>query len=336
MRLIATEEAFATTEYIDAFLAVASTSESAGVRYAARMIAHQQTAQKLCDIELRMAEMDAGGVDVHLMSLVSPGVQIFDADRATHLATKINDDMAALIRRHPDRLAGLGAIAPQDPIRAAAEIDRAINVLGLNGVIINSHTSGEFLDDTKFEPILAAAQKHRAPIYIHPTFPPDAMIKPFERYEIHGALWGFAAECGLHAVRMVLGGVFDRFPNLQVVLGHMGEGVPYFLFRLDNIYQMLMSHTPRPPGMLALKRKPSDYIKSNIHITTSGMFWPDLLDFAIKAVGPEQILFAVDYPFESSRAASDFIVKSPISATDKTRIASGNAERLFRIGDRRR
>src|SRR5262249_47586328 len=115
---------------------------------------------------------------------------------------------------------------------------------------------------------------------------------------------------------------------------HMGEGLPYFLFRLDNIYRMLMSQAPHPPGMLALKRKPSDYLKSNIHITTSGMFWPDLLDFAIKAVGPEQILFAVDYPFESSRAASDFIAHSPISATDKTRIASGNSERLFRIPTR--
>ena len=331
MRLIATEEAFATPEYIDAFLAVASTSQSAGVRYAAHMIAHQQTAQRLCDVELRLADMAAGGIATHLMSLVSPGVQIFEPDRASALAMKINDEMASLIRRHPNKLAGLAAIAPQAPAEAAAEIDRAINVLGLSGVIINSHTNGEFLDDAKFEPILAAAQQHHAPIYIHPTFPPDGMIKPFDRYEIHGALWGFAAECGLHAVRMVLGGVFDRFPDLQVVLGHMGEGLPYFLFRLDNIYQMLMSQTAPPPGMLALKRKPSEYIKTNMHITTSGMFWPDLLDFAIKAVGPEHILFAVDYPFESSRAASDFIVKAPISAEDKTRITSGNAERLFRI-----
>jgi 5-carboxyvanillate decarboxylase len=331
-RLIATEEAFATPEYIEAFSKLAPTISSAGVRYAAQFVTDQEMGRMFSDPALRLADMDANGIDMHLLSLVSPGVQIFDADLGTSLAAKTNDRLAELVRQHPDRFAGLAAVAPQDPVQAAREVERAMKSLGLNGIIINSHTHGEFLDDPKFSPLLEAAQSYRAPIYLHPSFPPDSMIKPFEDYGLHGAIWGFAAEAGLHAVRMVVGGVFDRFPDLQIVLGHMGEGLPYFLFRLDNVYGFLRRQ--HVPGMPRLKRNPSDYVRSNIHITTSGMFWDDLLGFGAKTLGAERILFAIDYPFESYRIARDFIANASISSVDRAKIMSQNAERLFNIPSR--
>lgn len=328
-RLIATEEAFATPEYLEAFSNIAPSIPSAGVRYAAQFVTDQEMGKRFSDPNVRLADMGASGVDMHLLSLVSPGVQIFDADLGTSLAAKTNDRLAELVRLHPDRFAGLAAVAPQNPTGAAREVERAIRTLGLNGIIINSHTHGEFLDDPKFTPLLEAAQYHKAPIYLHPSFPPDSMIKPFEDYGLHGAIWGFAAEAGLHAVRMVLGGVFDRFPDLQVVLGHMGEGLPYFLFRLDNVYGFLGRQ--HAPGRARLDRKPSEYIRSNMHITTSGMFWEDLLEFGLKTLGAERILFAIDYPFESSKIARDFITNASIPPEEKMMIMSQNAERLFSI-----
>lgn len=268
--LIATEEAFATPEFLKAFLDFAASSTNRGVRYAAELLARPALQSKLTDMEVRLAEMDANGVDWHLASLVSPGVQVFDADQGSALASQVNDALAAHIRRHPGRLCGLAAIAPQDPERAAGEIGRAMTELGLNGIIINSHTHGEFLDDPKYAPIFAAAVRYKAPIYLHPTFPPDEMIKPFEHYNMTGAIWGFGAETSLHAVRMILGGVFDRHPDLQVVLGHMGEALPYWFFRLDLMYRKLLARADQAPGMVRLARAPSEYVRSNFHFTTSG------------------------------------------------------------------
>jgi 2,3-dihydroxybenzoate decarboxylase len=162
------------------------------------------------------------------------------------------------------------------------------------------------------------------------------MSKPLEKYGMYTALWGFAAECGLHAARLVLSGVFDRFPELQIVLGHAGEALPFFLFRMDSSYakSMAMSRglsSGMPPGMVKLKRKPSDYIKQNMHITTSGMFWNELLEFCIKAAGADRILFAVDYPFEDSNIGAHFLNDAPIPASQKEMIAHLNTEKLFKV-----
>jgi 5-carboxyvanillate decarboxylase len=331
MHMIATEEAFATPEYLEALGNLGATSTSDLIRYAAYFLTKEPAATGLCDVETRLASMDANGVDMHLMSLTSPGVQLFDADLGTSLAKQTNDRLAELIRQYPKRFAGLAAIAPQDPAKAADEVTRAMTELGMNGIIINSHTNGEYLDERKFDPILEAAQRNKAPIYIHPTFPSDDMFKPYSVYGVSGAIWGFAAETGLHAVRMLFGGVFDRFPDLQIVLGHMGESLPYWLFRFDNIYEMMMSQGQVPAGMIKLERKPSEYVKSNMHITTSGMFSDDVLKFVIDAVGVDRIMFAIDYPFESSKAGADWIRAAPITAEQKEMILSGNAQRLFKI-----
>ena len=330
-RVIATEEAWATREYIAAFLAAAPSHPSSGIASAAMILSREAIPRLLCDIDVRLATMDANGVDMQLISLTSPGVQIFDARVGTDLAIKVNDRMAEMVREYPRRFAGLASVAPQDPAAAAREVGRAMSELGLNGIIINSHTNGEFLDDPKFYPIFEAAQQHKAAIYLHPTFPPESMIGPFRDYCLDSALWGFAAETGLHAVRLIMSGVFDRFPDLQIVLGHMGESLPFQLFRLDNVLGFLSAGDPRPPQLRPLERKPSEYFRSNFHVTTSGMFWDRLLQFGIDTVGADRIIFSIDYPYESTKAGSEWFARVPISAEEKRMIASGNAERLFHI-----
>ena len=331
MLVIAIEVAFAIPEYLDAFVKEAATGRRPGIKVPALILSRPENVELLCDMNTRLKTMDENGVDMHVLSLTSPGVQIFDAEQATDMARLVNDRMAQIIRQHPTRFGGLATIAPHDPNSAAAEVERAIVVLGLNGVMINSHTDGEFLDDPKFYPILEVCERLKAPIYIHPTFPPEAMAKPFQVYNLDGALWGFAAETGLHAVRMVMGGVFDRFPELQIVLGHMGENLPFQLFRLDNVLNFLNSHAQKPPGMVELKKKPSEYIKSNIYITTSGMFWDTLLQFGLDTMGVDHLIFAIDYPYESSKVACEWIAKAPIAPGDKRAILSGNTEKMFRI-----
>lgn len=331
MRLIATEEAFAPVEYVRAYLDLAPSLDTPASRYLASYYGKPDFARQLTDLDWRLAEMDRLGVDMHLLSITGPGVQAFDADRGTELATVTNDTLVAAIARHPTRYAGLAAVAPQDPARAAREIERAVGKLGLGGVIINSHTHGEYLDDPKFWPIFEAAVAYDAPIYLHPTIPSDAMIEPFSQYGMMGALWGFGADASLHVVRMILGGVFDAFPKLKIVLGHLGEALPFWLARLDNRYSNIKRRGLSPLGPRPLERLPSEYFSTNFWITTSGMTTWAPLEFCLKTVGEDRIMFAIDYPFEQSAPTVDFIRAAPLSPECRQRIAHGNAEALFRI-----
>ena len=189
---------------------------------------------RLLDVEGgRLAEMDRFGVDVHLLSLGVPGVQMFRPDVAVGLARLANDRLSEVVRRHPTRFAGLAAFAPQDPEAAVKEMERAIRTLKLNGFLVNSHTNNVYLDDARFWPILEAAEALDAPLYIHPRAPSDGMAAPFRDYRMEGAIWGYGMETGTHAVRLMLSGVLDRFPRLRIVLGHMGEALPFWLWRLD-------------------------------------------------------------------------------------------------------
>lgn len=330
MRLIATEEAFAPVEYVDAYLQLAKTLDTPGSRYLAAYYGKPEVRRELTDLDHRLAEMDRLGVDMHLLGITGPGVQAFDADKGSALATIANDTLAAAIARHPTRYAGLAAVAPQNPARAAREIERATGALKLNGVIINSHTHGEYLDDPKFWPIFEAAVACDAPIYLHPTIPSDAMVGPFSRYGMMGALWGFGADASLHVVRMILGGVFDAFPTLQIVIGHLGEALPFWLGRLDNRYANIKRRGLSPLGK-PLERLPSEYFAANFHITTSGMMTDPPLDFCLRVVGEDRILFAIDYPFEQTGEAVDFIRAAPLSPEARRKITHANAEALFRI-----
>jgi 2,3-dihydroxybenzoate decarboxylase len=227
------------------------------------------------------------------------------------------------VKKYPDRFAGLVSVAPQDGRAAALEIERGISKLGLHGVLINSYTKGEFLDNPKFWPIFEAAQAHNAAIYIHPRKPAPAMYEPFSEYEMDGAMWGFHAELSTHAIRLLLSGVFDQFPKLKIVLGHMGEGLPFWLNRLDNISSRNELGT--------IKRKPSEYFLDNFVITTSAMFWDPVLELSLKVLGADRILFGVDYPFAPNDAGTRWLDAAPISDEDKRRIYSENARRVFHL-----
>ena len=332
MRLIATEEAFAPVAYIEEYLKLTKQIDSAPSRYLSIYYSRPESVRQLTDLDFRLAEMDEFAVDMHLLSITAPGVQAFEAGLGSDLAILANDMLVDAIARHPTRFAGLTAIAPQDPARAAREVYRGIRELGLSGVIINSHTRGEYLDDPKFWPIFEAAVDCDAPIYVHPTFPSDAMIGPYQDYGMMGALWGFGADASVHIVRMILGGVFDAFPTLKIVLGHLGEGLPFWLGRLDNRYQNIVRRGGLEPlGMKRLTRLPSEYFRTNFYITTSGMMSNAPLGFCLDMFGPERIMFAVDYPYEQTAEAVPFIRAAPLDDEAFRKITHENAETLFRI-----
>lgn len=332
---LATEEAFATPEMIEGWRGIAAgVSASADLAQWRTFLdggfpSRTSILGKLLDIgDGRIADMDAHGVDMQLLSLTSPGVQVFNADQAVAIARDANDRLAEAVARHPTRFAGLVAIAPQAPEEAAREIERGMTRLGLNGVIVNSHTRGEYLDEEKFWPILEAAEAHDAPIYIHPRAFEDADTGPYAPYELSGARWGFAAETGLHGMRLLMSGVLERFPRLKIVLGHAGEGIPYWLYRIDYTWE---AFTRSGVEQSALTMKPSDYFRRNFRITTSGMNDPQVLDFCIERLGPENVLWAIDYPFQRAADAVAFMDSAPVDDEVRRKVYATNAAELFGI-----
>ncbi|HWW65758.1 MAG TPA: amidohydrolase family protein [Sphingomonadaceae bacterium] len=274
----------------------------------------------------RESAMNMAGITTQVLLHGSPGVQIFDADEGSRLAALANDRMAEVARRDPRRYAPLTTIAPQAPEKAARELERGMRRLGLHGGLINSHTKGEYLDEPKFWPILEAAEALGAPLYLHPREPAPAMVRPFVDHSLVGPIWGFAADTGLHALRLIMAGVFDRFPKLQIVLGHLGEGLPFFIDRIDIRYRVDGS-----PGRVKLKRWPSDYLKTNFHLTTSGMNWAPAVEQSIAVMGADRILFAADWPFEDATDAAQRFRALPLGPEQRDLIAYRNAERLFHI-----
>jgi 2,3-dihydroxybenzoate decarboxylase len=235
-RRIATEEAFSPPEMLEIYKRILAKDDvDAGFKHLMGfyMSSPSERAQHimrcLTDLDaLRLQHMDESGVDMQVIGLTSPGVQIMDKDTAVAFAPVANDILAAATRRHPDRLVGMISVAPQDPAAAAKEIQRGVNQLGMHSVVINSHTQGEYLSDTKFWPIFEAAEAMDTPIYLHPNAMPASMIQHFIEAGLDGAIYGFGVETGLHALRLITSGVFDRFPKLQVILGHMGEALPFW------------------------------------------------------------------------------------------------------------
>lgn len=329
---IATEEAWAPSELLATYRKMAaskSIDDPGFVALWARLGANAQLGARLADIgEGRIHDMDAAGINMQVLSLTSPGVQIFEPGTANALASETNDQVAEAIRKYPSRFCGLAAAAPQDPKAAAKEIDRGVRKLGLKGVIINSHTRGEFLDEPKFWDIFEAAEALNVPIYLHPQAPPPAMIVPYVERGLEGAIWGFGAESGLHALAIIRSGAFDRFPKLRVVLGHGGEALPFWLFRLDYFSRVRPNN---PKGVAKLKRKPSEYIKENIYVTTSGMAWSPVITFLQSVLGMERVLYAMDYPYQYELDEVTATDSVPISMSDKKKLFQTNAEKVFAI-----
>ena len=330
-RLIATEEAFASPEQVSFFRSAAGTEwHDPDMNMWRSFLSNAPLLGRLVDLEHeRLAIMDQFGIDMHVLSLTSPGVQMLDADGGTALATSANDLLAETIKKHPTRYAGLASFAPQDPKRAAKEIERAITQLKLNGLIVNSHTNGEYYDDPKFWPIFEAATALNAAIYVHPRNLPEHANDILQgALSLDGAIWGFQAETGLHAMRLIVGGVFDRFPTLKIVLGHMGEAVPYWLYRIDYMYNV---YTSRGRSAHKIRRKPSEYVKDNFLITTSGVNFHPTLKYCHEVLGPDNIMFAIDYPYQETEGAANFMNTAPLPEADLEKITHGNAERIFHI-----
>jgi 2,3-dihydroxybenzoate decarboxylase len=275
--------------------------------------------------ELRIQAMDKAGIDVAVLSLVSPGIQTErDGARAVTEARRANDALAAEIQKSPRRFAGFAHLAMQDPTAAAAELERSVRHLGFKGALINGHTNGEYLDDEKYLPFWETVQDLDIPIYLHPAHMP---VRPvvFEGYPaLDAAMWGWTAETGGHALRLVLSGLFDRLPKLKVILGHLGEGLPYFLWRIDSRFRI------RRPKV-KLEKSPSDYIRQNIYVTTAGSCQPEALVCAMKSMGVERVMFSVDYPLEDCQEAAEFIETAPISQSEREAICWGNAAQLLRL-----
>lgn len=337
IRRIATEEAFSIPEVAAALRDVArSPSHSADMVLVKRIYDAPPgdkspmgvMKSRLIDLEdERLRDMDENGVDVQILSLTAPGVQMFDADTATELAALANDRLAEVIQRHPGRFAGLAAFAPQSPKRAVKEMERAINKLKLHGFILNSHTNSEYLDNPKYWPFLEAAEALDGCIYIHPRAASDGLAAPFRDYGLDSAQWGYGVEVSTHAVRMIVSGLFDRFPKLKICIGHMGEAVHFWFWRLDYMNKNAQIRGSAPK----LKLAPSEYFKRNFVITTSGVESPLALDYSIKALGIDNVMWAIDYPYQPSPPAVKFMDAAPVADAEREKLYHGNAERIFHI-----
>jgi len=333
MRLIATEEAFSIPEIAAEYARLAGRGgDSLDMGLVQQIYGNDGDLRRfqkgLLDIgEERIRSMDENGVDVHLLSLTAPGVQMFDADTAAGLATLANDRLAEAVAKYPTRFAGLGSFAPQDPARAAREIERARNTLKLNGLVVNSHTNDEYYDEEKYFPIFEAAEALDMPIYIHPRSPMAGMAGPFRKYGMEGALWGYGIEVSTHCLTLIFSGLFDRFPKLKIVIGHMGEGIPFWLWRIDYMHRGAMAGGRAPQ----LKLKPSEYFRRNFAITTSGQENHLALKYSIDTLGPENVLWAIDYPYQPTTAAVQFMRTAPLAEDVKAMVAGGNAAHIFHL-----
>ncbi|MFY9750713.1 MAG: amidohydrolase family protein [Methanoregula sp.] len=287
-------------------------------------------AEDLLDLgEKRIAEMDAAGIDVQVLSLTDPSVQQLDAAGAVKLAREANDYLAEAVRRYPRRFAGFATLPTAAPDIAADELERMVKEHGFKGGWINGHTRGCYLDDKFFWPILERADALKVPLCIHPTPPPAPVIEAYysgfspevvNGFSRHG--WGWHIETAVHVLRLILGGAFDQFPDLQIVIGHMGEALPFMMPRLDKGLSTNVTKLEHPVA---------DYLRENVYYSFSGFnFIQTFLNLYLQ-VGADRILFSADYPYSSMAEARTFLENLPVSRADKNRIAHGNAERLLRL-----
>ena len=283
---------------------------------------------------LRLADMDANGIDLQVISHVAPAAQGHPGAEGLARAREANDRLAAAIRAHPGRFAGLATLPTADPQAAADELERATTELGFVGALVNSTlgSNGAFLDDVRFEPLLDRFERLDVPLYLHPA-PPSAALRealygglpPVAAARLATAAWGWHAEAGLHVLRLVVTGVFDRHPRLRLITGHCGEMLPFMLARIDAVLRL---------DDLALP--PSEYFLRNVWVTTSGLFSIPPVMCAVQVLGIDRVLFSVDYPFGSNAAGRALLDTLPLSPDDKAKIAGGNAERVLGLTGRPR
>ena len=271
--------------------------------------------------------MDAAGLDLQVLSLNSPGIQAEPEPAvAVTRAAAVNDLLAGLIAEHPTRFAGFAALPLQDPQAAAKELERAVTQLGMKGALVNAHTQGRYLDDPALRVVWEYAQGLDVPLYLHPANGVDSAHVLAGHPELIGPMWSWGTDTASHALRLIFGGVFDDFPEAKLLLGHMGEGLPYVLWRLDSRWDFHNHH-----GIELARGNPSAYLRHNLYITTSGVCSAPPLRCALDALGAEHVLFGTDYPFEDMATATAFLATAPISDAERAAVAHGNAERLLRL-----
>jgi predicted TIM-barrel fold metal-dependent hydrolase len=287
---------------------------------------------RICELlqevgDKRVAEMDAAGIDVQVLSLNSPGVEQAEVAEQISISRESNDFLAETVKKYPTRFAGLASLPIAAPDKAAEELEVRVRQQGFKGTLINGHTRGRYLDDKFFTPILERADALNVPIYLHPTIPPKAVVEasfggfaPAVSAMFAGPGWGWHIETAVHLIRMILGGVFDRHPKLQIVVGHLGEGIPFMLPRLQRNF---------PTQLTKLKRPLGAYLRENVHYTFGGFNFPATFLDLLLEVGVGRIMFSVDYPYGNMAEARAFLEQLPVASADKERIAHGNAEQLF-------
>lgn len=284
----------------------------------------------LCSLdEGRIADMDAAGIDQAIIALTSPGVQVMPKQQAVSFAAHANDVLADGVQRHPERYHGLTAVAPQDPGAAAKEMERGRG-MGFKGIIIHSHTRNEYMDDSKYWPIFEAAEALDTPIYMHPNTPSKGMVGPLIERGLDGSIYGFAIETAAHLLKIIVSGALDRFPKLKFAVGHCGEAIPFWLYRLDHMHNAMIK-AKRYPGVKPLQRKLSEYVLQNFWVTTSGMAWPPAIEFCLRVLGADRVLYAMDYPYQYVPAEVGYTESANLSPADMKKLFQSNAQRLFKL-----
>lgn len=275
--------------------------------------------------DMRIKGMDEAGIDVQVLSHAKPGVQeMTDAQQALALAAAANDALAEAVAAHPTRFAAFATLATQAPEGAAKELERSVRQYGFKGAMINGHTRGEYLDNKRFWGIFEAAQALDVPIYLHPANPHPAVLEAYYKdFPVLGyAPWGYAVETGTHMLRIMLSGVFDQFPRLKMIIGHMGEFIPFGLWRADGRLTPKYSH---------LKKSIRQTFLDHVSVTTAGVFSTPELMCTAGVIGFDNMLFSVDYPFESNLQATKWFEALQIADGDKAKLAHLNAERLLKL-----
>jgi uncharacterized protein len=318
-RVIALEEHFTTSDYL-----------KVTARHTPAVAQSKIITEKLLDLgDGRLAAMDEGGIDLQVLSLAAAGQEYLEAATATSVVRDANDELAAAIQAHPQRFAGFASLALKNPDAAANELERCVKKLGFKGGFVNGTEGGGFLDDAKFTSLFESAQELDVPLYLHPTPPLEAVQRSYfgglpekTAYFLSTAAWGWHVETGLHVLRLILSGLFDRFPRLQIIIGHNGEHLPYSLARIESAL---------PVAITGLDKSLSDYFHEHFYATTSGYFTMPPFLCALQVVGTDRLMFSVDYPYRGNDMGRMFLQNLAVSPADFKKITHANAERLLKL-----
>jgi predicted TIM-barrel fold metal-dependent hydrolase len=325
MRVIAIEEHYSTAPYRQK----TSNNESRSFYMTSRSekLGHD-IGRELDDLgESRLKQMDVNGVDMQVLSFNGPVAPSFPASEAILMARELNERLATATREHPTRFAGFAALPMVSSEASADELERCVKDHRFVGAMIHGHTAGRFLDDKQFWPIFARAEALEVPIYLHPALPhPGALKAYYEGFEdlLARPGWGFAVDTSIHFLRILFAGVFDAYPKLQFIMGHLGEGLPFAMHRLND-------HTHLVAKRRGLQKTPLEYIRDHLYVAMSGNWYEPAFVCTLLAMGANRILWAIDWPYEANNVGMAFWKKLSLSDSDRAKIAHGNAERLLRL-----